>query len=805
MVNAQPDMVPLGDLIGRIAADQYSIPDFQREFVWNAEDIRQLVRSLFNQYFIGSLLLWNLRDATMQELLGCKSLLALHQVNSDTEESQQAKGSNSPPFTAPPVTVLDGQQRLTAMYYAFFDHDLSLDGKALRFFVDIKEFMGNDPNDAGKDNAFICRDGYRGINRTPPSSLEDNRDGFALYHENQLHEFPLRLLSTGDDSEWLSEYQRFWHAKARGYDKRATEHGQQAQMYFRKAEDADEAAGAEYATHFKTREQYREAVEVAEQNAANASNDVAAKQAQIDELRRDYHYLDNQLKQSSNSAKKRDYGRERHQLDLQISRAEYDLGTLEDVAAETRKDADQRADDMRRLTDAEQSMTAGPDHPDPDTLRVQAYDEQKAQERYSDLAREAEAHALRGRDFRNHVMRLRSDVRIPVMVLPEDVSEIAVSETFQQINRRGTKLRPFELLNAVVSLQDVSPRNMLRAMLPTMEAEGLSWDRTQDDLVRMMFIRTHPESRYELDGDAYEGLVPGMLPTGANRASPLIKSAEDFRSHWESVQQGYLLGLRALRDETHYGKNVPDNPGHFVPFNGMIPVYCSLVTDAGGSVIRRLRVNQWYWASVLTERYSSSGSGRQSSRIGSQDYREVRAWFTDDEAVPEAVNVFRNEFGFGLFSAANGQQRTRAQGFVEGVRNLMFTFTPCDWLDGNEIPAANVNEYEIVPVAQCAQMGVGNTAARSVFNTMLVDQASQEDIQENLPNVYLPGFLRQLRSELQRKVLASHCISNAAYDILCREPFTASDFEEFLRERQAEFLRRIAVEVFTELDLELPK
>lgn len=806
MAVARHDSMGIEELIGEIAADQFSIPDFQREFVWNAEDIRQLMRSLFNEYSIGSLLLWNLRDSTMQELLGCKSLLALQQASADSDGPQQAEEADKPPFTAPPITVLDGQQRLTAMYYAFFDHDLPLEGKPLRFFVDVEKFMSRKANEPVEDSAFVCREESQRARTDTSSSPEDATDASVLYDETQRHEFPLRLLSTGDWTEWLSQYQGFWRNKAGEYERRVTEHLSRADAYFQQAQEAEEAAPEEYAAYFKAREQARAVAQTAEQEAGKAEEAVRALTEKINEWKTDSRELTRWLDSSDNTAKNREWGTRRHKLEMQISDSAQELEELQRTASAARETATTRAEELRSLEATDPSKTTGNGRPDPDVLRIHAYDEQKSQNRYSALAREAEEYVANGRDFRNYVLRrLLGVYQIPVMELPEDISEVAVSETFQQINRRGTKLQPFELLNAAVSLQHISPRNMLNRVLPELLAEGLSSHRTRDDLIRMMFIRTHPESSYETEGDAYEDLVPGRLRRESKLIEPLIKSAADFESHWDSVQQSYQDGLRALRREAHYGKDKPDNPGHFVPFEGMIPVYCSLLTAAGESFTKQLRVGQWYWASVLTERYSSSIGDRRSWRIGSQDYREVRAWFEDDDAVPEAVKGIRDEFGFGLFVTANGQPRRRSTGFTQGVRNLMFTFAPRDWLDGEEIPRANVTEYEAVPLERCQEIGVGDAKARSVFNTMLVDQASEEDIQENLPNVYMPKFLQQRAYGFRYALLASHCISERAYEILLRNPFTSSDFDEFLRERQAEFLRRIAAEVFSGLGLEPPE
>ena len=58
MKDAQkPDHVSLTTLVPP-AEGRFAIPDFQREFEWKPWDIRDLMRSIFLDYYIGSLLLW---------------------------------------------------------------------------------------------------------------------------------------------------------------------------------------------------------------------------------------------------------------------------------------------------------------------------------------------------------------------------------------------------------------------------------------------------------------------------------------------------------------------------------------------------------------------------------------------------------------------------------------------------------------------------------------------------------------------------------------------------------------------------
>lgn len=54
MKDAQkPDHISLSKLISNIRDGQYEIPDFQREFVWKPSAIRDLMRSIFLDYYIG--------------------------------------------------------------------------------------------------------------------------------------------------------------------------------------------------------------------------------------------------------------------------------------------------------------------------------------------------------------------------------------------------------------------------------------------------------------------------------------------------------------------------------------------------------------------------------------------------------------------------------------------------------------------------------------------------------------------------------------------------------------------------------
>ena len=83
------EQIQVHELVKRAVDHAWSIPEFQRGFVWKSTQVRDLVESLWSDYPIGSLLLWN---------------------SAGPAEEQRAHDSQRPS-----VWVVDGQQRTTAL------------------------------------------------------------------------------------------------------------------------------------------------------------------------------------------------------------------------------------------------------------------------------------------------------------------------------------------------------------------------------------------------------------------------------------------------------------------------------------------------------------------------------------------------------------------------------------------------------------------------------------------------------------------------------------------------------------------
>jgi len=83
------ESVKVYEIVERAVSHRWSIPEFQRGFVWTSTQVRDLAESLWLKYPIGSMLLWN------------------------SQEPTQTKAASD--AVQPGLWVVDGQQRATAL------------------------------------------------------------------------------------------------------------------------------------------------------------------------------------------------------------------------------------------------------------------------------------------------------------------------------------------------------------------------------------------------------------------------------------------------------------------------------------------------------------------------------------------------------------------------------------------------------------------------------------------------------------------------------------------------------------------
>jgi len=153
-------------LLQLIHSGELALPDFQRDFVWDPGAIEELIESIMRQYPAGSLLI--IKDAG--------------------EKFQVREFENAPKLpsqSTPSQLVLDGQQRLTSLYQAFY-------GKGEHVFFINMNFLKDEIDIEGA--VF-----YRTLKKAKKQGLFDKK---VLAKQLIL---PLAYITDGKFDEWLDE------------------------------------------------------------------------------------------------------------------------------------------------------------------------------------------------------------------------------------------------------------------------------------------------------------------------------------------------------------------------------------------------------------------------------------------------------------------------------------------------------------------------------------------------------------------------------------------------------------------------
>ncbi|MQA13359.1 MAG: DUF262 domain-containing protein [Pseudonocardiaceae bacterium] len=116
-------MAKLGTILDQIDAGSMLLPEFQRGYVWNRDQVRALMRSMYLEHPVGALLIW------------------------ETDGGGHAVRGTAEVTTGPKQLLLDGQQRVTTLYGivrgrppSFFEGDASAFA-GLRFNVETEAFQ----------------------------------------------------------------------------------------------------------------------------------------------------------------------------------------------------------------------------------------------------------------------------------------------------------------------------------------------------------------------------------------------------------------------------------------------------------------------------------------------------------------------------------------------------------------------------------------------------------------------------------------------------------------------------------------
>lgn len=170
-------------LIKKAFDGEVMLPDFQRNFIWARTDIEELIKSLIENMFIGTFLIQRVDPNNLPF-----KVIAI----------EGSEILNHKFVKKPEILILDGQQRLTSLFYALYSPDIPLKNTAnpYTFFLNLEEIS----NDNIEDSVF--------------SWSREGRDYKALFNQegkydiNKLKEKKLLPLTYLLDE---SQFWDFWH------------------------------------------------------------------------------------------------------------------------------------------------------------------------------------------------------------------------------------------------------------------------------------------------------------------------------------------------------------------------------------------------------------------------------------------------------------------------------------------------------------------------------------------------------------------------------------------------------------------
>jgi hypothetical protein len=183
-----PD-INLGDLLKDVAAGKIQLPDFQREWKWNTDQIRSLLASISLGYPVGVIMTLEVGGDSIRFLPRTISGISLNQPKS------------------PDQLILDGQQRLTSLYQSLYSGQ-AVDTKDPRgkkmvrwYYLDMARAL--DP-EADREEAIVAipKDRVTRNFRSEPTA-----DYSTVEKECASEMFPLSCIFDGRElDKWMVAY-----------------------------------------------------------------------------------------------------------------------------------------------------------------------------------------------------------------------------------------------------------------------------------------------------------------------------------------------------------------------------------------------------------------------------------------------------------------------------------------------------------------------------------------------------------------------------------------------------------------------
>lgn len=339
---------------------------------------------------------------------------------------------------------------------------------------------------------------------------------------------------------------------------------------------------------------------------------------------------------------------------------------------------------------------------------------------------------------------------VPIIFIDESIGDDAIVDTFERINRTGTRLSTFDLLVA--------------RLYPEVKLRDL-WASFEEKAGKTLGLGT-TEAADVIEAEYLAKVISLMRGTSCKKAAILKLSKEGFEIDWEKATQAVLTAMKRLREV--YG--VTDLKRH-VPYYAMIVPLAALllrIEEYGKSKALYDKLDKWYWAAVFSERYESSAD-----TYASGDYTDVNKWLKGDQ-----MPVWMSRVSASLTGDTLDNKDTRSA-IYRGVMCLISLTGAKDFYTGQKPDLTHYADDHLFPKSKYK----GNPQVDCVLNRTLIDKDTNSLKLKGYkkPSEYIKDFSQVLAGGEKefKEILQSHLIEDEAYNAMKNDKF-----EDFLIARQ---------------------
>ena len=391
--------------------------------------------------------------------------------------------------------------------------------------------------------------------------------------------------------------------------------------------------------------------------------------------------------------------------------------------------------------------------------------------------------------FGDYVTSITEQYQISYIELDKELGIDKICDIFTKVNSKGVQLDTFDLINALLRPQDIFLKKMWREASPRL-AEFVESRKMNIYILQVMSIlkQNYCSPRY------LYFLIPGKgkpvrSSDGTLRKDILVNNQEEFIELWNDAVEAIERAISLLQHPQEFGAI----SSRYLPYTSIISVFAAIQSyvrslPASEQLHAQQKIRYWYWASVFQNRYSGSVDS-----TAARDFLDLKSWIDgvkenqDYSSEPGSIAEFKLRFR----DMDLHREVRRGTSVYNGIFNLLVINGARDWVTGTVPRPDEIDDHHIIPVSKRKCLDVGDSIHSILNRSPLTPETNRRVIRDLWPNEYLSKWIEEAGKDAVLDVLESHFISPTALDILLRDSFESSDYEDFIAERKRIFLDAI--------------